>query len=216
MTLGSPQPSLVSTMYEVHVVACTIDVEPHTATVDVRTNQLLGLSPPHEQVVSREWEAWSAPKNEPKWDVWSTLSASTSHHDKWVSFAIARSSADTEWIFWEACFSFCKRGSTSHRLVHEPGRSIMLWAISSRNVIRAMLVVIFSHLLPSDFSCSKSDSTLTFLNWVTALSLVWPKLHHFRGMFCATPTNLNRLYQGPMPQFSGQVTIRMLRSSSLT
>jgi len=110
MTLGSPQPSLVSTMYEVHVVACTIDVEPHTATVDVRTNQLLDLSPPHEQAVSREWEAWSAPKNEPKWDVWSTLSANTSHHDKWVSFAVARNSADTKWIFLGSLFLLLQTG----------------------------------------------------------------------------------------------------------
>lgn len=95
MALGNHQPPLVSTMYEVHVVACTIDVEPHTATVDVRTNQLLHLFPPHEQVVSREWEAWSAPKNELKWDVWSPPSASTSHHDKWVSFAVAWNSTDT-------------------------------------------------------------------------------------------------------------------------
>lgn len=70
-------------MYDVHIVACTIDVQPHVATVDVQTNQLLDLSPFHGLDASGEWEAWSAPE-EPKWDIWSPPSASALYHEKWL------------------------------------------------------------------------------------------------------------------------------------
>jgi hypothetical protein len=73
-------------MYDVHVVACTIDIQPHVATVDVQTNQLLGLSPSLEPDAPSEWEAWSAPEEEPKWDIWSPPSASVLHNEKWASF----------------------------------------------------------------------------------------------------------------------------------
>lgn len=82
--IGSPQPPLIHSMYNVHVVACTIDVQPHIATVDVQTNQLLGLSPSLGPNVSGEWEAWSVPEEEPKWDIWSPPSASALHHEKWL------------------------------------------------------------------------------------------------------------------------------------
>lgn len=36
--IGNPQPPLIYRMYDVHVVACTIDIQPHVATVDVQTN----------------------------------------------------------------------------------------------------------------------------------------------------------------------------------
>jgi hypothetical protein len=73
-------------MYDVHIVACTVDVQHHVATVDVQTNQLLGLPPSLEPNTSGEWEAWTAPEEEPKWDIWSPPSASTLHHEKWVNF----------------------------------------------------------------------------------------------------------------------------------
>lgn len=73
-------------MYDVHVVACTIDVQHHVATVDVQTNELLGLSPSLEPNASGEWEAWTTPEEEPTWDIWSPPSASTLHHEKWVNF----------------------------------------------------------------------------------------------------------------------------------
>ncbi|KAG2337389.1 hypothetical protein BDR05DRAFT_1005092 [Suillus weaverae] len=82
--IGSPQPPLTYSMYDVHIVACTIDVQPHVATVDVQTNQLLGLSPSHGPNASGEWEAWSMLEEEPKWDIWSPPSASTLHHEKWL------------------------------------------------------------------------------------------------------------------------------------
>ncbi|KAG1843192.1 hypothetical protein F4604DRAFT_1824867 [Suillus subluteus] len=82
--IGSPQPPLNHSMYDVHIVACTIDVQPHVATVDVKTNQLLGLSPSLEPNVYGEWEAWSPPEEEPKWDIWSPPSASALHHEKWL------------------------------------------------------------------------------------------------------------------------------------
>ncbi|KAG1729351.1 uncharacterized protein EDB91DRAFT_814894 [Suillus paluster] len=50
--IGSPQPPLISSMYDVHIVACTIDIQPHAATIDVQTNQLLGLSPPLGRLLS--------------------------------------------------------------------------------------------------------------------------------------------------------------------
>ncbi|OJA14650.1 hypothetical protein AZE42_02668 [Rhizopogon vesiculosus] len=78
--ISSHQPPLIFQMYEVHVVACTIDVEPHIATVDMPSNQLLDLFPPLRPGVNKEWDAWSTPKYEPKWDVWS----SSIHHDKWL------------------------------------------------------------------------------------------------------------------------------------
>ncbi|KAG2123224.1 hypothetical protein DEU56DRAFT_63720 [Suillus clintonianus] len=82
--IGSPQPPLISHMYDVHIVACTIDVQPHVATVDVQTNQLLGLYPPLGPVHSREWEAWSALEEEPSWDIWSPPSTSALHHGTWL------------------------------------------------------------------------------------------------------------------------------------
>ncbi|KAG0696628.1 hypothetical protein DFH29DRAFT_950278 [Suillus ampliporus] len=82
--IGSPQPPLIVTTYDVHIVACTIDVQPHIATVDVQTNQLLGLTPALGPVAAREWEAWSAPEEEPKWDVWSPSSGGALHHEKWL------------------------------------------------------------------------------------------------------------------------------------
>ncbi|OAX40020.1 hypothetical protein K503DRAFT_768992 [Rhizopogon vinicolor AM-OR11-026] len=86
--ISSHQPPLISQMYEVHVVACTIDVEHRVATVDVPSNQLLDLFPPLRPGVHKEWDAWSAPKYEPKWNVWSS-STSTIHHDKWLVYPFA-------------------------------------------------------------------------------------------------------------------------------
>ncbi|KAG1896825.1 uncharacterized protein F5891DRAFT_1052361 [Suillus fuscotomentosus] len=78
------QSPLISDMYDVHIVACTIDVQPRAATVDVQTNRLLDLSPSLELNASGEWEAWSVPEEEPKWDIWSPPSASVLHHEKWL------------------------------------------------------------------------------------------------------------------------------------
>lgn len=82
--IGGPQPPLISDMYDVHIVACTIDVQSRAATVDVQTNQLLGLSPSLELNAFSKWEAWSVPEEEPKWDIWSPPSASVLHHEKWL------------------------------------------------------------------------------------------------------------------------------------
>lgn len=82
--ISSSQPPLIYSMYDIHIVACTIVVQPHVATVDVQTNQLLSLSPSLGSNASGEWEAWSAPEEEPKWDIWSPPSTSALHHEKWL------------------------------------------------------------------------------------------------------------------------------------
>ncbi|KAG1721885.1 hypothetical protein EDB19DRAFT_1770549 [Suillus lakei] len=82
--IGSPQPPLIYNMYDIHIVACTIDVQPHVATVDVQTNQLLGLSPSLGPDASGEWEVWSASEEEPKWDIWSPPSTGPLRHEKWL------------------------------------------------------------------------------------------------------------------------------------
>lgn len=82
--ISSTQPPLIYSMYDIHIVACTIDVQPHVATVDAQTNQLLGLSPSLGPNASGDWGAWSAPEEEPKWDIWSPPSSSELHNEKWL------------------------------------------------------------------------------------------------------------------------------------
>ncbi|KAG1765040.1 hypothetical protein EV702DRAFT_1204756 [Suillus placidus] len=80
----SPQAPIISTVLDAHLIACNIYVEHQTATVDMETGQLLALSPPPVLSPS-DWEAWTAPKGDNNWDIWSPPGAGQykHHHAKW-------------------------------------------------------------------------------------------------------------------------------------
>ena len=86
---GSKAPILSSTL-DAYIIACNIYVERHAATVNVKTNQLLALSPPLAPILPLEWEAWTAPKEDNKWDIWAlpAIGQYNHYHSKWVSEAL--------------------------------------------------------------------------------------------------------------------------------
>ncbi|KAG2123223.1 hypothetical protein DEU56DRAFT_917533 [Suillus clintonianus] len=81
----SPQAPILSSVLDVHVVACNIYVEHHTAIVNVETNNLLALFPPPALTPPLDWERWTAPKGDNKWDIWSPpgTGQTNSWYSKW-------------------------------------------------------------------------------------------------------------------------------------
>ncbi|KAG1843193.1 hypothetical protein F4604DRAFT_272752 [Suillus subluteus] len=67
----SPQAPIISTVLDAHLIACNIYVEHHTATVAMETGQLLALLPPPVLSPPLDWKAWTAPKGDNTWDIWS-------------------------------------------------------------------------------------------------------------------------------------------------
>ncbi|KAG0696627.1 hypothetical protein DFH29DRAFT_950273 [Suillus ampliporus] len=80
--------SILSTMFDAHIVTCNIYVERHAATVNAETNELLALSPPPAPTPPLDWEGWTAPKGDNTWDIWSPPGRSNNnyHHDKWFMY----------------------------------------------------------------------------------------------------------------------------------
>jgi hypothetical protein len=87
VTKDSPQAPIISTVLDAHYVACNIYVEHQTATVDMETGQLLALLPPLVLSPPSNWKAWTAPKGNNTWDIWSppAIGQWNHLHEKWVS-----------------------------------------------------------------------------------------------------------------------------------
>lgn len=87
VTTDSPQAPIIATVLDAHYIACNIYVEHQTATVDMETGQLLALLPPPALSPPSDWKAWTAPKGDNTWDIWSPPATGQykHHHEKWVS-----------------------------------------------------------------------------------------------------------------------------------
>ncbi|OAX40019.1 hypothetical protein K503DRAFT_768991 [Rhizopogon vinicolor AM-OR11-026] len=85
LSTDSPKPPILSTVLEAHIVACNIHVERHRATVNVKTNQLLALSPPPAPTPPLDWEAWRSPKGDNHWDIGSPRH-NRDQHSKWFVY----------------------------------------------------------------------------------------------------------------------------------
>lgn len=85
---GSPQTPIISTVLDAHYVACNIYVEHQTALVDMETGQLLALLPPPILSPPSNWKAWTAPKGNNTWDIWSppAIGQWNHLHEKWLVY----------------------------------------------------------------------------------------------------------------------------------
>ncbi|KAG2123225.1 hypothetical protein DEU56DRAFT_925103 [Suillus clintonianus] len=81
----SPQAPIISTALDAHLVACNIYVERHAAIVNIETGQLLALFPPPALSPPSSWKAWTAPKGDKSWDIWSPPGTGQydHNHKKW-------------------------------------------------------------------------------------------------------------------------------------
>ncbi|KAG1758745.1 hypothetical protein EDD22DRAFT_909170 [Suillus occidentalis] len=84
----SPQTPIISTVLDAHYIACNIYVEHQKATVDMETDQLLALLPPPVLSPPSNWKAWTAPKGNNTWDIWSppAIDQWNHIHNKWLIY----------------------------------------------------------------------------------------------------------------------------------
>lgn len=84
----SPQTPIISTVLDAHYIACNIYVEHQKATVDMETGQLLAVLPPPVLSPPSNWKAWTAPKGNNTWDIWSppAIGQWNHVHNKWLIY----------------------------------------------------------------------------------------------------------------------------------
>lgn len=88
MLSDSPQAPIISTVLDTHYIARNIYVEHQTATVEMETGQLLALLPPPVLSPPSNWKAWTAPKGDNTWDIWSPpgIGQHKQIHEKWLVY----------------------------------------------------------------------------------------------------------------------------------